>query len=199
LVGGGDLRDDLIRILLEQGVPTSIISNTFYLNGREQWEIYAADPISLFECLTCREPLPVRGLRHFKSMRRALKAICEYRAGDLVEADLLCLLLCERCTMAQLQAHNDGCRMSRLAQQARVAQLKKMPLADYRLTREWQAKRTFALARAGCRCQVCSASDRRLDVHHNTYDRYGQESVFDLVVLCDRCHALFHGPLDDAA
>jgi 5-methylcytosine-specific restriction endonuclease McrA len=201
LVGGGDdLRDDLIRVLLElDGVPTSIIRNAFYLNGRELWEIYAADPISLFGCLTCIEPLQVRDIRHLKHLRWALKAICVCRVGDLVKADLLCMHLCERCTGAQMQAHNDECRMSRLAQQARVAQLKKMPLAEYRLTPEWQAKRTFALARAGYRCQICSAHDRRLDVHHNTYDRYGQESLFDLVVLCDRCHALFHGHLDDAA
>jgi hypothetical protein len=39
----------------------------------------------------------------------------------------------------------------------------------------------------------------RLDVHHNTYERYGDESTFDLVVLCDRCHELFHGIVEDAS
>lgn len=201
IIGGSlELRDDFIRVLLErEDIPPSIISNALCRSGGELWTIYAADPTSRFECLNCSAELPVRGIRHLKCLRRALKVICSCRAGDLVEADVLCILLCERCTGAQLQAHNDECRMARLARQARVSRLKKMPLAEYRLTDEWQAKRTFALTRAGYRCQVCSACDRRLDVHHNTYDRYGQESVFDLVVLCDRCHALFHGHLDDAA
>jgi hypothetical protein len=39
----------------------------------------------------------------------------------------------------------------------------------------------------------------RLDVHHNTYERYGDESIFDLVALCDRCHELFHGVVADAS
>jgi 5-methylcytosine-specific restriction endonuclease McrA len=201
IVGGSaELRDDFVRILLERDdVSPSIISNAFCLSGRELWEIYAADPKSLFGCLNCSEPLQVRGIRDLKRVKRALKAICGCRAGNLVHADLLCILLCERCTGAQLQAHNDECRMSRRVHQARVARVKKMPFSEYRLTEDWQAKRAFALARAGFRCQVCAASDTRLDVHHNSYERYGEESVFDLVVLCERCHELFHEHLDDAA
>jgi 5-methylcytosine-specific restriction endonuclease McrA len=149
--------------------------------------------------LTCSEPLQACGIRDLKRMKRALKTICGCRAGDLVKADLLCDVLCERCTGAQLQAHNDECRMARRAQQARVARLKQMPFGEYRQTPEWQAKRAFALARAGYRCQVCAAGDTRLDVHHNTYERYGEESVFDLVGLCEVCHELFHGHQDDAA
>ena len=74
-----------------------------------------------------------------------------------------------------------------------------MPFEEYRLTREWQTKRTQALARAGYRCQVCGCRDTRLDVHHNTYDHYGDESIYDLVVLCERCHGLFHERLQDAS
>jgi 5-methylcytosine-specific restriction endonuclease McrA len=86
-----------------------------------------------------------------------------------------------------------------LAEQARRAQLRKMPFEEYRLTPEWQTKRTQALSRAGYRCQTCGKNDVRLDVHHNTYERYGDERIFDLVVLCDRCHALFHDPMEDAS
>jgi|SRR5215207_10421381 len=32
-----------------------------------------------------------------------------------------------------------------------------------------------------------------------SYRRYGDESTFDLVVLCDRCHELFHGLVEDAS
>jgi 5-methylcytosine-specific restriction endonuclease McrA len=74
-----------------------------------------------------------------------------------------------------------------------------MPFAEYRRQPEWQAKRTATLMRAGYRCQVCKASDTRLDVHHNTYERYGDEDTFDLVALCGGCHELFHGIVEDAS
>jgi 5-methylcytosine-specific restriction endonuclease McrA len=85
-----------------------------------------------------------------------------------------------------------------LAHQARRAQLKRMPFEEYKLTREWQTKRTQALSRAGYRCQVCGQRTR-LDAHHNTYERYGNESIYDLVVLCAPCHELFHEALRDAS
>ncbi len=132
-------------------------------------------------------------------LSRAAKVISKGRASDLVDAELLCQLLCEGCTRTRLQLHNEECRLKRLALQARVAQLRKMPFEEYRRSPEWQARRAAALERAGFRCQTCGAYDRRLDAHHNSYARYGTESVFDLVVLCARCHALFHGSRSDAA
>ena len=51
----------------------------------------------------------------------------------------------------------------------------------------------------GYRCQVCGERDTRLDVHHNTYDRYGDEGPFDLVALCGGCHEVFHGIVEDAS
>ena len=55
----------------------------------------------------------------------------------------------------------------------------------------WAAVREAALKRAGHRCQVCNAPDR-LDVHHRTYERLGNEEPGDVTVLCRRCHAVFH-------
>ncbi len=57
---------------------------------------------------------------------------------------------------------------------------------------EWQAKRVQALARALNRCQVCNVGTR-LDVHHRTYERFGDEDLDDLTVLCRPCHEIFHG------
>jgi 5-methylcytosine-specific restriction endonuclease McrA len=195
-----ELRDDLARLFMEQEtIPTSVISNAVCLSGRELWQLAALDPISLFGCLDCGEPLPVRDRRELMYLSRAAKRLSGVRAGDLVDANLLSQLLCEGCTQTRLELHNEEARLQRLARQARVAQLRKMPFTEYRKTPEWQARRAAALARAGFRCQTCGTRDARLDVHHNSYARYGNESVFDLVVLCDRCHGLFHGPLSDAA
>jgi hypothetical protein len=38
------------------------------------------------------------------------------------------------------------------------------------------------------------------NVHHNNYDRYGDELLSDLVALCEECHGHYHGEaLQDAS
>ena len=70
-----------------------------------------------------------------------------------------------------------------------------MPYADYLHTWEWRRRRAAALRRAGWRCQICNragAPGVPLDVHHRTYERRGHEAAGDLIVLCRRCHGLYH-------
>ena len=74
----------------------------------------------------------------------------------------------------------------------RERELAAMPYREYLETPEWQARRKAALKQAGYRCQVCNRS-RELHVHHRTYERRGAELPGDLTVLCDECHALYHG------
>jgi hypothetical protein len=45
-------------------------------------------------------------------------------------------------------------------------------------------------------CCLCR-STYKLDVHHNTYDRVGNEEFTDCVVLCRKCHDLFHDSKSD--
>ncbi|HEU5108042.1 MAG TPA: hypothetical protein VFT95_05745, partial [Micromonosporaceae bacterium] len=75
---------------------------------------------------------------------------------------------------------------------ARVEQLRCMPYREYLLTPEWQERRKARLKAARYRCQVCNAQNRRLNVHHRTYERRGEEYARDLIVLCEECHHLFH-------
>lgn len=63
--------------------------------------------------------------------------------------------------------------------------------SEYLKSAGWQTRRAAALKRAGHRCQVCNG-DKRLEVHHRTYERLGHERAADLVVLCRDCHQLFH-------
>lgn len=74
----------------------------------------------------------------------------------------------------------------------RIGELREMPYADYLRTTEWALTRDLALRRAGHRCQVCNGN-RRLQVHHRTYDRVRCERLDDLTVLCRDCHAGHHG------
>jgi 5-methylcytosine-specific restriction endonuclease McrA len=190
-----ELRNNLIPLLMEFDVPTATISDMFGLSGREAWDIAASDPVSLYWCGKCGKQLDVRDRRDLMRLRRASRALSCARLGDPGDTTLLC----DSCTNLRLQLHSEGQRLRRLARRARSAQLRKMPFAQYRMQPEWQARRTATLARAGYRCQACGDTNVRLDVHHNTYERYGDESIFDLVALCDRCHELFHGIVEDAS
>ena len=67
---------------------------------------------------------------------------------------------------------------------------------DYLASDAWQAKRAEALERAGRSCQLCNTDDDTLDVHHSTYERFGDESPQDLIVLCRPCHEAHHARQD---
>lgn len=58
----------------------------------------------------------------------------------------------------------------------------------------WRIMRQIKLWLSGHKCQLC-ASRHRLEVHHNTYERVGRESLNDLVVLCRQCHQKYHNKL----
>lgn len=62
---------------------------------------------------------------------------------------------------------------------------------EYIKSADWQVKRKAALSRAGGRCQLCRGT-KRLNVHHNTYANLGDERDEDLVVLCKKCHDIYH-------
>lgn len=66
------------------------------------------------------------------------------------------------------------------------------PYQLYLRSPEWRERRKRAIERADGACQLC-ASKERLNVHHRTYARLGNEGDSDLTVLCRRCHARFHG------
>jgi 5-methylcytosine-specific restriction endonuclease McrA len=56
---------------------------------------------------------------------------------------------------------------------------------------EWRTRADAAKARFGNRCALCN-SDDRLEAHHRTYERVGEELVEDLVPLCVDCHGAYH-------
>ena len=62
----------------------------------------------------------------------------------------------------------------------------------YLHSKHWKKVRSIALQNAGYKCQACSCKDTILDVHHNSYDRLGNEDPSDLIVLCRSCHSKVH-------
>lgn len=66
-----------------------------------------------------------------------------------------------------------------------------LPYSEYLESEHWKEKRAKARERANGRCQICNG-DGELHTHHRTYERIGHERDDDLIVLCKRCHELFH-------
>ena len=64
--------------------------------------------------------------------------------------------------------------------------------ADYLKSEQWQQLRRKILQRDGFRCQGCLAA-RATQVHHRTYGNVRREFCFELISLCDSCHARLHG------
>jgi 5-methylcytosine-specific restriction endonuclease McrA len=62
---------------------------------------------------------------------------------------------------------------------------------EYLQTPEWKKRRNKVIHKARRRCQICNA-ETRLNVHHRTYARRGNEDRGDLIALCESCHAKFH-------
>jgi 5-methylcytosine-specific restriction endonuclease McrA len=75
--------------------------------------------------------------------------------------------------------------------EARLDELKRMRYAAYLRSPEWADTRRTAVDHAGGRCQLCNKPGR-LDVHHRTYERRGNERLSDLIALCRDCHTNFH-------
>lgn len=83
-------------------------------------------------------------------------------------------------------------RQREAALQQRQYELRTMPYYKYLQTPEWQERRKRAMKKAGFRCQVCNAYGVRLNTHHRTYERRGNERDTDLITLCEACHQIFH-------
>ncbi len=68
---------------------------------------------------------------------------------------------------------------------------------DYLETEDWKNRRTAWLEEWGYRCSFCNIpnSQTTLDIHHRTYARLGSEHMTDCVVLCRKCHNIFHKDL----
>ncbi len=195
-------RNDLIVVSVENPrLGDADLVDLLHLDVGELMEIWEARPISMFGCLhpACRAPIPVRNRAHLLRLLRLDRYFgFKVGAGDLVELEALCQMVCEGCTQGLRHCYDEELRAALLAHQARTSELRKMPFEEYRRTPEWRSRRNRVLLRAGNRCELCGTRER-LDVHHRTYERYGEEQLGDLIALCRSCHQRFHDILPDAA
>jgi 5-methylcytosine-specific restriction endonuclease McrA len=62
---------------------------------------------------------------------------------------------------------------------------------SYLCSPEWQARRALVFDRAGDICEGCRER-RATQVHHLTYSHVTNEFLWQLVAICEECHARFH-------
>lgn len=66
---------------------------------------------------------------------------------------------------------------------------------DYIHTRVWAGVRDKRLVIDGYKCRSCGTGIN-LSVHHIRYPEvWGEESMDDLITLCDKCHEMVHNNL----
>lgn len=61
----------------------------------------------------------------------------------------------------------------------------------YAGSNQWRCRRNETIPRQRFRCARCGR-EKRLQVHHLTYDHVGDERPADLVALCLTCHWTIH-------
>lgn len=65
----------------------------------------------------------------------------------------------------------------------------------YLKTPEWRQLKSAVWRRADGCCERCERKKEpgiRYDVHHLTYERFGDEWLIDLQLLCEDCHRFVH-------
>ena len=65
----------------------------------------------------------------------------------------------------------------------------------YLRSKQWCDIAARIRSRDGFHCRQCNKFDRHLHVHHKTYERWGEESMDDLIAVCEKCHAWIHGKI----
>lgn len=58
---------------------------------------------------------------------------------------------------------------------------------------KWKELRQLVMKRCGGICEGCG-KEPAVQVHHATYKHLGNEFLFELLGLCDKCHNRFHIP-----
>jgi 5-methylcytosine-specific restriction endonuclease McrA len=62
---------------------------------------------------------------------------------------------------------------------------------DYRRSERWRNLRRVVRLRAGGKCEACLRANGS-ELHHLTYERFGNERLTDVIWICDGCHQKLH-------
>lgn len=163
-------------------IPTNEICDAYHIPRIiDLLEIAGSWRHPILICGECKQPITV-------TSRTKRASLLTYRRGRLPPR------VCKNCIESRQSQWGRELR----TREIRLQILRAMPYREYLQTPEWRLRRNDALRRARFACQICSSQDR-LQVHHRTYARRGQERNADIIVLCASCHTVFHETRDLAA
>ena len=135
------------------------------------------------KCEMCLEPIIFKSKQAYKDFLKDSKK-CYSWSGK-----------CKNCLEMRLETHRIESEKQRkeheIQYQLNLNKLKALPYIEYLQTPHWIKLRDEHLRRSKYRCQICNKNGK-LNVHHRTYERRGEEDYKDLVTLCEDCHTLFH-------
>lgn len=63
---------------------------------------------------------------------------------------------------------------------------------EYLKSVQWKNFKLSLILIRGKKCEACGATNKRLDGHHLTYERLGNELPEDVQLLCRNCHENIH-------
>lgn len=68
---------------------------------------------------------------------------------------------------------------------------------DYIVSEEWYNLKIDIVQQRGCNCERCGIEKKpnQLHLHHLSYERLFNEQLYDLQLLCPKCHMNAHGLL----
>jgi 5-methylcytosine-specific restriction endonuclease McrA len=165
-------RSQLLRSLYwKTGVSSTLLMRYFEIDGKTQLH-NAVGPMA-FACPRCKAIFQKR-CHHTSNLCKAchIRELAEIRAEE-----------------ARKSAEQKKVRREE------VQRMKDLPYTEYLKTAHWKVMSSWARQCAHYRCETCG-SQKKLHVHHNTYDRLGEESLQDLTVLCEACHQKRHGKVN---
>ena len=71
---------------------------------------------------------------------------------------------------------------------------------EYLQSPEWKEKRRLKAEEQNYTCEICHKIVRKgFHVHHKTYSRFMNESLSDLMFLCEDCHMKLHKKREEQA
>ena len=108
--------------------------------------------------------------------------------ADTPNVDTAALQRSIAATKAHWQRELEAWQEKRAAEQ----RARRLRYEQYLQSDEWASRRELVLQRANYLCEGCGL-DRATEVHHLSYDHIGQEFLWELVAVCRRCHAEWHG------
>lgn len=65
--------------------------------------------------------------------------------------------------------------------------------APYYVSDEWSAKRQLIFKRSNGMCEGCGVA-KAVQVHHMSYENFGNEFLWELQAVCEPCHHRYHEP-----